>query len=193
MADAEIIRHPGVALVRYRGPKLKGAHAAPIAMAPKACKRCGGYGEIPLYRGATQRVCDCVWRRIFRVCWSRYVAFVVHEQTLAIRVTCERTKCGRRAWGFKGVEYIADLSTITIRNLNAWDQKVFELYFVRGLNWRGCCTKLGCARGEFYHDVYRIEAELGKAFTATEPYSLWPASYFGGRMANKDMAMAARQ
>ena len=41
-------------------------------------------------------------------------------------------------------------------------------------------------RGEFFHEVYRIQQKLGRAFRELEPYALYPLEeYFGGSSKEK--------
>ena len=45
-------------------------------------------------------------------------------------------------------------------------------------------------RGEFFHEVYRIQQKLGRAFRELEPYGLWPLpEYFSGTSKEKVKAV----
>ena len=41
-------------------------------------------------------------------------------------------------------------------------------------------------RGDFFHEVYRIQQKLGRAFRELEPFALYPLNeYFGGTVKGK--------
>jgi hypothetical protein len=74
---------------------------------------------------------------------------------------------------------MADFCLIARRVLDPLEHQIFRFHFLLGADWRLCCRRLGMARGNFYHAVYRIEAKLGRAFMETKPYGLWPLdAYF---------------
>jgi hypothetical protein len=67
------------------------------------------------------------------------------------------------------------------RELSEEDYNLFRFHHLLGAPWRLCCLKLKMEKGEFFHQVYRIEQRLGRAFRETEPYGLFPLDeYFGG-------------
>jgi hypothetical protein len=77
-------------------------------------------------------------------------------------------------WSLKEEEYMADFELVSRRHLDESNYKIFRYHFVLGAGWRLCCQRLGMARGNFYHAVYRIEEQLGKVFYELEPYPLYP-------------------
>ena len=94
---------------------------------------------------------------------------------------CEGGKGGRRTWGRRDEEYMADFCLVTRRSLDEFEHKVFRFHFLLGADWRLCCRRLGVDRGTFFHAVYRIQQKLGRVFREIEPYSLFPLDeYFGG-------------
>jgi len=40
-------------------------------------------------------------------------------------------------------------------------------------------------RGEFFHNIYRIEQKLGRAFAELKPFPLYPLDEYFGGMAHK--------
>jgi hypothetical protein len=88
---------------------------------------------------------------------------------------------GRRFYGRKVEEYIADFSMISRRSLNDFLYKIFRYYFILDAGQKLCCQRLKMSRGDLFHWVYRIESILGRAFRETQPYSLFPLDeYFAG-------------
>ena len=78
---------------------------------------------------------------------------------------------------------MADFCLISRRVLDPADHQVFRFHFLLGANWKLCCRRLNMDRGNFFHAVYRIEQQLGRAFSEMQPYSLFPLDeYFGGTM-----------
>ena len=90
-------------------------------------------------------------------------------------------KSGRRFYGRKIEEYIADFDILSRRELSDELYRIFRYYFVLGADWRLCCRYLKLDKGDLFHRVYRIEEILGQAFRETKPYALFPLDeYFGG-------------
>ncbi len=86
----------------------------------------------------------------------------------------------RRSYGRKHEEFMADFCLVSKRVLREPDYKIFRYHFLLGADWKLCCRQLGMDRGLFFHTIYRIESQLGRAFAEMEPYPLWPVSeYFG--------------
>jgi hypothetical protein len=87
---------------------------------------------------------------------------------------------GRRSYGRKIEEYIADFCLAGRRILNERDYKVFRYHFVLGADWRLCCRQLKMDKGGFFHRVYRVMAILGRELAEMQPYALYPIDeYFG--------------
>jgi hypothetical protein len=60
-----------------------------------------------------------------------------------------------------------------------------------GADWKLCCRKLGMDRGNFFHELYRIQQRLGRVFRELQPYGLYPLDeYFGG--CTREIAPRAR-
>ena len=74
---------------------------------------------------------------------------------------------------------MADFELVAKRKLDRRSYKLFRYHFLLGADWQLCKRQLGIDRGTFYHAVYRIEEQLGEAFSTLEPYALYPArDYF---------------
>ena len=50
----------------------------------------------------------------------------------------------------------------------------FDSIFCWAQDWKLCSRKFGVSRGNFFHAIYRIQEQLGKAFYQLEPYALYP-------------------
>ena len=151
-----------------------------IALANNKCTFCGGVGA--LVTGGKYRTCNCVWRAIFRACLERYEQ--IADGNVAPSVCLTRFHDGQAAscmWSRKNEEYLADFHLVSMRNLNAFDRRVFTAHFIEGGDWRGCSESLKIDRGAFFHAVYRIERKLGRVFRELKPYALYPLrEYFSG-------------
>ena len=87
---------------------------------------------------------------------------------------------GRRSYGRKIEEYIADFCNTARRILQDGDYQIFRAHFILGANWRLCCRQLKMEKGNFFHRVYRIMSILGREFAEMQPYHLFPVDeYFG--------------
>ena len=76
---------------------------------------------------------------------------------------------------------MADFYLVTRRSLDDFQFRIFRFHFLLGADWRLCTRRLKLDRGEFFHEVYRIEQHLGRVFRELAPYALYPLDeYFGG-------------
>lgn len=152
-----------------------------LALAMHNCTHCHGSG-LRLGRKGALAPCNCVLRAIFRACYSRFVRCVTQEKHLS-KIGLE-PHAGRQrpsTWGRKDEEYIADFCLVARRGLDDFEYKLFRYHFLLGADWKLCCRRLGIARGNFFHAVYRIEQKLGRIFRELQPYSLYPVDeYFHG-------------
>jgi hypothetical protein len=101
----------------------------------------------------------------------------------------------------KREEYMADFCLVSRRVLDETQHRIFRYHYLLGADWRLCCRKLNLDRGDFFHEVYRIEAKLGRAFVELEPYPLYPLrEYFNsvvltgpsGQLTNDEAAVRGR-
>jgi hypothetical protein len=86
-------------------------------------------------------------------------------------------------WSMKSEEFIADFELIARRVLGdgTLSYRLFRYHCLLGADWKLCCRQLKMERGEFFHEVYRIQQRLGRAFREIRPYGLFPLDeYFGG-------------
>jgi len=136
-----------------------------LALADIRCVHCFGAG----LRGRNLGLpCGCVTRRIFRQCLNRYRLI---DQGYYWR--------RHRHFGVMPEDYAADFCLVSRRTLTAKQWAVFRLHFLDGQTWAEVCAQLGMNRGNFFHEVYRIEDRLGRAFREIKPYALHPiAEYF---------------
>lgn len=166
--------------------KLEWDRSETLALAQNQCATCHGAG-LRLGRRGQLNPCQCVLRRIFRICFARFEKCVQQERHMS-RVSMEphgqRGKAG--SWGRKDEEYIADFTLVSRRTLTEEEYRLFNYHFLLGANWKLCSRKLGMDRGNFFHAVYRVEEKLGQVFRELLPYSLFPLDeYFHGSFSSK--------
>jgi hypothetical protein len=157
-----------------------------IGIAKVSCTFCHGNGT-RLVRHGREVPCNCAFRAAFRACLNRFRecnAVGAHASTVSLEVC--RGRDGRRTYSRKSEEYTADFCLVSRRILNDFDYKVFRYHYVLGADWRLCCRQLHIDRGTFFHTIYNIEQQLGRAFAELKPYPLYPVSeYFGGLVHNR--------
>jgi len=152
-----------------------------LALAQQSCTYCLGLGLRP-GRSGVSTPCNCVFRAIFRACYARFRACASKEKYIS-RVSLEANPGRQRksVWGLKDEEYIADFCLVSRRTLDDREYRIFKYHFLLGADWKLCCRKLNIDRGNFFHDVYRIEQKLGQTFRELEPHALFPLDeYFNG-------------
>lgn len=164
-----------------------------IALAKESCTHCQGNGLRRSNRTASEVPCNCVMRSIFRVCYSKFRYCARKEKHMSqARMEVIGGRERRLVWGRKDEEFIADFCLISKRILDETQYRMFRFHFLLGADWKLCCRQLKMERGEFFHEIYRIEQKLGRAFREMEPYALYPLDeYFGGAI-RKELSPAAK-
>jgi hypothetical protein len=134
-----------------------------------------------------REICKCVYRAVFVRCLRMW-----RESRALIDQAACKTHChmfsGRCSVGMRQVEYLADFELVARRSLEGpASVLLFELHFLRGLEWHECLPIMNRKlrpqklfdRGWFFHEVYRIEEQLGKVYVELIPHALFPLdSYF---------------
>jgi hypothetical protein len=145
-----------------------------LALAQQSCTFCYGLGLRP-GRSGESSPCNCVFRAIFRACYERFQQNVSKEKYVS-RISLEANPGRQRkqTWGLKNEEYIADFCLVSKRTLNERQYQLFRFHFLLGADSKLCCRRLDMDRGSFFHEIYRIEQKLGRAFREIEPYALYP-------------------
>ena len=154
-----------------------------IALAKESCTQCQGVGlRDSGNRKGADAPCNCVLRSIFRVCYARFRYCVEKEKHVSqARLAIIGGKNRRQVWGRRDEEYIADFCLVSKRFLDETEYKLFRFHFLLGADWKLCCRQLKMERGDFFHEVYRIQQKLGRIYRELAPYSLYPIDeYFGG-------------
>lgn len=152
-----------------------------IGLAKVSCSYCHGYG-LRLARKGKEVPCACVFRAIFRACYHRFQECVAKgEHTSAVTLEFCRGAGSHRTYCRKREEFMADFCLVSRRLLPHLEHQIFRYHFLLGADWKLCCRRLRMDRGSFFHEVYRIEEKLGRAFAELEPYALFPLDeYFSG-------------
>lgn len=162
---------------------IKWNRSETIALAKESCAQCHGLGLRGSIDGNGSEVpCNCVLRKIFRLCFARFRYCVETERHLSqARLSIIGGRERRQVWGRRNEEYIADFCLVSRRFLDESQYQLFKFHFLLGADWKLCCRRLNINRGSFFHEVYRIQQRLGRAYRELEPYSLFPLDeYFGG-------------
>ena len=148
-----------------------------MTLALAHCGYCSGLGQRQGQLGSL--VCACVYRAVFRACLERYRDYCSREKYMS-RVTLDTFSGlhGQRAWGRKQEEYCADFELIARRVLTEFEQRLFRLHFLGCGDWKLATRRLKMDRGNFFHAVYRVEQKLGRAYSETKPYALYPADEY---------------
>lgn len=158
---------------------MKWTRSDAIVLAAPNCAQCRGLGFRSLKDEAP---CNCVLRAIFRTCYAHFRYCSTRDRSMS-RISLELNHGGQRKtiWSRKNEEFIADFCLVSRRALNDFEYAIFNSHFLLGADWKLCCRKLRMDRGNFFHEVYRIEQRLGRVFRELQPYALYPLDeYFGG-------------
>lgn len=157
-----------------------------LALAQQSCTFCHGLGLRP-GRAGSSAPCNCVFRAVFRACYARFIKCTSKEKYVS-RVSLEANpgRLRKSVWGLKNEEFVADFCLVSRRVLDEQQYRLFKFHFLLGADWKLCCRRLNLDRGEFFHEAYRIQQRLGRAFRELEPYALYPVDeYFAGSTKEK--------
>ncbi len=152
-----------------------------LALAQQSCTFCFGLGLRPGRAGASTP-CNCVFRAIFRSCFERFRMCVAKEKHIS-RTSLEANlgQTRKSVWGLKDEEYSADFCLVSRRALSLREHRIFRYHYLLSADWKLCCQRLNMERGEFFHEIYRIEQKLGRTFRELQPHALFPVDeYFNG-------------
>jgi hypothetical protein len=166
-------------------PAFEWTRSETFGLAKRHCVKCFGAGLTVTDLSGKVSPCNCVLRRIFRICLNRWRSIQIEARNgmSCVRYGVLRIRTSRRStmYSRKNEEFCADFELLARRTLDPGDLKIFRLHFLWGADFRYCCRALKLNRGLFFHAVYRIEQKLGKVYRTTRPYSLFPLDeYFGG-------------
>lgn len=152
-----------------------------LALAQQSCVQCYGLGLWEVRQGAPTP-CACVLRAVFRACYNRFRECADRQQRIShVSLEAIPGRKNKAVYSRKDEEFIADFCLVSRRVLSASDYQIFKFHFLLGADWKLCCQRLNMDRGDFYHQVYRIQERLGRVFAELEPYALFPLDeYFGG-------------
>jgi hypothetical protein len=172
-----------------------------IALASQGCSSCLGLG-LRSGRGGRTAVCNCVLRAIFRACHNKFRYCAMSEPKLSmsdIRPRWVMFARGRGSsvggpptlhrYGYPKAEFAADFLIVAERTLGVDTPayRLFKWHYLYGADWKQCCPRLDLDRGAFFHECYRVEQKLGRAFAETRPYGLWPLDeYFSACSGNRN-------
>jgi hypothetical protein len=176
---------------------VKWTRSETLALAQHDCLYCFGLG-MRLGKNRKQAACNCVLRHIFRCCYRRFRDCAAMGGSISQCAYVVKDGARSNIWSMVGQEYAADFCLIARRALSDSEFRLFSLHYLDGGDWHQCAPLLHMNRGEFWHEVYRIQQKLGRRFRELEPYALWPLDeYFGGTVRAKEiehrfpLAMAA--
>jgi hypothetical protein len=140
-----------------------------MILALGTCSRCHGTGM------AEGNACACVNRSVFRAVLNKYRECAAGAHHLRPRsLEAIRLPRGKKSYGSKPSEFLADVELTAKRTLSPDDWKVFSAHHLLEADWKLCCQRLGMTRGNFFHACYRIEETLGRVFRELKPYALFP-------------------
>ena len=140
-------------------------HSEVIGLAKEGCTHCQGSGLRDGKQGQ-ESPCNCVFRAIFKACYRKFRHLAQQEKHIS-RVRLEQVMNGkehRQTWGMKDEEYMADFLLVTNRSLDEDEYRLFRFHYLLGADWKFCCRRLNMDRGDFFHEVYRIQRKLGRVY-----------------------------
>src|SRR5215469_12468351 len=105
-------------MVTSRGPEdillIQWDRSSIIGIAKVSCTFCHGNGT-RFRRNGSEAPCNCVLRAVFRTCWSKFRQCALSSGQIGIARLefCPGGREGRRTYGFKREEYMADFCLVS--------------------------------------------------------------------------------
>ena len=159
-----------------------------IGLASLRCPQCGGIGLVRALKG-TVAPCPCVLRKVFRICHSRF-KFGRYEQMERgghpiVNVAGLGKRAQRQPGGFTFAleNYLSDFVLVAKRVLAIEDFRLFKRAYLSGVEWNRAHEAVGMNRTHFIHVCNRVEAALGRAYSETQPFALFPLDAYFSRPA----------
>lgn len=134
-------------------------------LADERCTACAGFGR-RIAKRSTHEYCGCVLKRVSRIVLDR---LRTHEQAPP-------------HWNFhrwtRDAEFAADVLLTAKRTLDEKQLIIYRSYLLDERPWFEVEPKTKLGRGNFFHEVYRVEERLGRAFLDSPVFP--PQAYFSG-------------
>jgi hypothetical protein len=160
-----------------------------IGLAQGCCRCCQGTGIRLAERWNRESPCNCVFRAIFRACYNRFRECNAASRIGTVALDFTRGPEGRQTFSRKREEFMADFCLVSRRVLDDEEYRIFRYHFLLGADWRLCTRHFNLDRGEFFHETYRIQQKLGRAFAELEPYPLYPVYEYFSHMIGQERAL----
>jgi hypothetical protein len=147
----------------------------PLALASGRCARCHSFGML-----ARDTVCGCVYQRVVRAVMNKYnYAAIQLQAPHPLPLHGIKGPRGIRH-GFNYADFRADVYLTARRMLtDPVDWAVFRAHYLED-GTTPCISK-----ATFAARVRRINSKLGRAFTESQPYAIYPCDeYLGGSTRN---------
>lgn len=187
-----------------------------IAMAYVKCAECHGLGVILKWGSGrlptnvlvnvkdrrTEEPCPCVLRNVCRAVMNHYSYCQEYAGAIggSLRQFYEAEASGasnsahRKNFSMPYQEFAADVELIARRTLTARDLLFFRQYYIQGIDWKAIGAKVGkTKKGGWFNHLGIIQARLGRAFSETQPYALFPIDeYISSSRPDKPLSLKAR-
>ncbi len=166
---------------------MKWTRSYTIGLSTLACGKCGGAGLLRGLKG-TVDPCPCVLRKVFKIVWKRYT-FGRLEQRERGAPILNCSGLGKRAhrqpggFSFDLECFLADFVLVAKRALSADEFRFFSAAYLSGADWKRAHESVGMNRAHFIDVCNRVEATLGRAFSETRPFALFPLDAYFSRPA----------
>jgi hypothetical protein len=86
--------------------------------------------------------------------------------------------------------YLADFVLVSKRALSADEFDFFRAAYLSGVDWKRAHEAVGMNRTHFIHACNRVEAMLGRVFSETRPFALFPLDAYFSRPAPGTLTVA---
>ncbi len=140
---------------------------AACAMAQSTCTLCAGLGR-KRGLGKAERVCECVYRRVFRACFREYREIrqqALESEAHLARYSVQKTGGCALGWHRPASNFVCDFELTGRRVLEGFDRQTFERYVI---------GQLGEGKVSCHRSLDRVRIRAGQAFAELKPYGLWP-------------------
>jgi len=137
------------------------------------CRECRGTGLLP---GSAFALCNCVCRRVFRICYNRFRSCAEAEAgARAVKFREMPSGVDRHmVWVRRNEDYCADFQAAARRVLHPGLYRTFRVYHLLGAGLDLVARQFHLCRTDVFDQVLEIEARVGRELALLQPYSLYP-------------------
>lgn len=140
-------------------------------IARTGCFECTGRGVL---QSAPPRLCNCIYRTVFRACHHRFRRFGREAHMGISTVRTMRAVDSTLSWSRQVEDFRADFHAAGLRALPKHLYHLFSFHHLHGASQELVGRRLGLSPARTAEWIAEIELLLGREIAHMKPYSIFP-------------------